>query len=247
MAKTFDDPSLCYLCGLPIGKTTPTLDHTPPKRLFPSRLRKTLKVNLLTLKAHPHCHKPWKYDEEYFFNTFLPHALDAPLGAQLAEDFKKSLKVPQNLRLALTVKKQFDQNPSGLILLGDAVIQKFDGARLTRVIWKIVRGLFFADSGKTVALPVATPFSLEIYGPLDPPAPAYVIALMGEPSCGLVPQVLDYKVLKAEDSAAQFWNLLLWERYVIFVAFHEPGICKCGACQTLPPAQCQESATPQVD
>jgi len=231
MAKTFNDPALCYLCGVPIGKTAATLDHAPPQRLFPSGLRLTLKVPLLTLKTHPNCHEPWKRDEEYFFNTFLPHALDAPLGAQLADDFKKSLKYQGNRNLALTVKKQFEQNPSGLVLPGDMVGQKFDGTRLTRVIWKIVRGLYFADNGQTAVLPEWTPRKIEIYGPMDPPAPDFVIAIMGEPSRGIVPEVLDYKVFKTDDPPAQYWDLLLWERYVLFVAFHEPSLCTCDLCE----------------
>jgi hypothetical protein len=73
--RTRPDPTPSYLCGEPIGAVQASLNHVPPKRLFPSSMRSTLREPLVTLKTHPDCHKPWGWDEEYFFNSLLPGAL----------------------------------------------------------------------------------------------------------------------------------------------------------------------------
>jgi hypothetical protein len=231
MTRQVDDPTLCYLCGLSIGRTHPTMDHVPPGRFFPSAVRASLGKPLLTLKAHPNCHKPWGKDEEYFFNTLLRGVLNGPLGADLAKDFRASLKHDGSRRLAEAVLRQFEEKPSGLVLPPGRLIQRLDGTRLARVVWKIVRGLYFAERG--VVLPEETPRRIEIYGPQDPQAPGIVLAVMGETSRGLFPSVLDYKVMTDDAVAAEFWDLLFWDRHVAFVAFHDPLRCTCTDCRRL--------------
>jgi hypothetical protein len=41
------------------------------------------------------------------------------------------------------VLNEFDHNPSGLLLPGGKVLKRFDGKRIARVAWKMVRGLHF--------------------------------------------------------------------------------------------------------
>ena len=131
------------------------MGHVPPRRFFPSATRASLHQPLLTLNAHPECHKPWGKDEEYFFNSLLPGALDGPLGADLAKDFRASLKHDGSRRLAEAVLRQFDERPSGLVLPPGRLVQRLDGTRLARVVWKIVRGLYFVERGRV--LPEDTP------------------------------------------------------------------------------------------
>lgn len=240
--RTRFDSTICYLCGEPMGRVQPSSDHVPPKRWFPTQLRPTLNRQLLTLKTHPECHRGWNLDEDYLFNTVLPNLLDAPLGSALAHDFQRSLEYPENRRLAEAVARRFTDRPGGLVLPPGRVVQMFDAARIRRVLWKVVRGLYFAEAGRSHILPETRPRVIELYGPQDPPAPDLVIAVMGESSRGLVPEVLDYKILVSEDPPAQFWDLLLWERYVAFVAFHDVG-CRCNAC-TDAAAYCPAALTP---
>ncbi len=228
--RTRPDPTLCYLCGEPIGRVTASMDHVPPARFFPTALRPTLRRPLLTLRTHPACHSGWDREEEYFYNGLLPSVLDAPLGPSLAADFRASQRHPENRRLAETVRRQFERNPGGLHLPPGLLVQRFDGARLTAVAWKIVRGLFFEDNGRAGILPDATPRLVEFYGPHDQTAPAPVLAVMGEPSRGRFPQVLDYKVFTMDEPPTQAWDLLLWDRFVVFVLFHWPGRCRCADC-----------------
>ena len=80
----------CYLCGDALGDDS-NRDHVPPRRIFPSAIRRRLTVDLLTLRTHPRCHEVYQQDEEYFFNdqgqmmnpTFLdyrmPTSLDLPM------------------------------------------------------------------------------------------------------------------------------------------------------------------------
>ena len=158
--RTRPDPTLCYLCGEPIGRVTASMDHVPPARFFSTALRPTLRRPLLTLRTHPACHSGWDREEEYFYNSLLPSVLDAPLGPSLAADFRASQRHPENRRLAETVRRQFERNPGGLHLPPGLLVQRFDGARLTAVAWKIVRGLFaggtcVAALAKRVGLPGA--------------------------------------------------------------------------------------------
>ncbi|MGD0917050.1 MAG: hypothetical protein ABSB22_11390 [Thermodesulfobacteriota bacterium] len=46
------------------------------------------------------------------------------------------------------VLKEFDKRPSGLILPFGKVAKRFDGQRVWRVVWKIMRGLFLKEIGR---------------------------------------------------------------------------------------------------
>ena len=226
MRQTFDT-DICYLCGQEIGNTTPTMDHVPPRRLYPSQYRRARNTQLLTLKTHPQCHKPFGRDEEYFFNTMLPHGLAAPVGDELSKDFRRTLKHAGGRRLAETVEHQFVERPGGLILPKGQWVQRFDGDRMERVIRKIVRGLHYYERGHFLA--DRNVVGIRIYGPMDGAPPEPVIALMGEPSHGDHPEVFDYKVWPDPDLRREFWLLLLWETFIVVVSLHTPS-CACAQC-----------------
>ncbi len=53
--------------------------------------------------------------------------------------------MPEGLRIGKMISKKFDSRHSGLYLPRGKVIKRFDAERVWRVVWKIVRGLFFKD------------------------------------------------------------------------------------------------------
>ena len=56
-------------------------------------------------------------------------------------------KFKQNKKKGLIRKilGEFEPRPSGLYLSKDKVLKRFDDARLSRITWKIIRGLYFTN------------------------------------------------------------------------------------------------------
>jgi hypothetical protein len=101
------------------------------------------------------------------------------------------------------------------------MVKHFEPEPVARTIWKIVRGLFFADTDRF--LPADTPRAFELFTDGQPGIPPLTIALMGEPSQGHSPDVFDYKVrLRDEAKTPHFMLLRFWERLIWQVAFHDP-------------------------
>ena len=49
------------------------------------------------------------------------------------------------MRLYQAVRREFEKQPSGLHLPGGRVVKRFQGERVNRVVWKLVRGLYFHE------------------------------------------------------------------------------------------------------
>ena len=47
--------------------------------------------------------------------------------------------------------REFEERPSGLHLPSNLVLKRLDGDRITRVAWKLVRGLYFLETGSVLA------------------------------------------------------------------------------------------------
>jgi hypothetical protein len=226
----------CYLCGLSHEDNGPTnRDHVPPRRIFPRQIRINLRADLLTLRTHVACQSAYAADEEYFFNTLLPNALESSVGPMLAEDFKHLIahdKVAK--KLSETVRRQFEDRPSGLVLPRGMVVQRVTGSRLQRIVWKIVRGLFAIEYERF--LPEDTPRHIDIIGPLDRDVPDYVKPMIGRPRKGHTLSCFGYSILHsseipdwAEPFPLHVFLIELWERFALAVAFHDPS-CGCTKC-----------------
>jgi hypothetical protein len=226
----------CYLCGLPLDLNRPTnRDHVPPRRIFPKKIRSQVRGGLLTLRTHQTCQSAYARDEEYFFNTLLPNALGGPLGPALSEDFQHLIRRDQiAARLSETVRGQFEERPSGLVLPRGMVVQRVVGSRLNRTIWKIVRGLFAVECG--ALLPEGKARLLGISSPFDQEIPESFRPLIGRPTRGHTPRCFGYvftdSITELPDwvrPALHLWVLYLWETYLIHAAFHDPT-CACEKC-----------------
>jgi len=227
----------CYLCGRQLTDRL-NADHVPPKRIFPSAIRAKLKgVDLLTLKTHPECQKAYQWDEEYFFTTLLPDALWSTVGNQLAEDFKDLIGPDKpSAKLSETVRRQFEDRPSGLVLPGNMVIQRVQGSRLFNIAWKIARGLFAFHNRRF--LPDTTPKFIKMHGPFDGDLPDYMKVLVQRSGRGHSRECFAYQFADtdeisgwSEEGKAHVWLMNFWETHLFFVGFHDPT-CDCDKCTT---------------
>ena len=134
------------------------------------------------------------------------------------------------IKPANALLREFDPNPSGLIIPGGKVIKRFEGERLRWIAWKMVRGLHFHHTGEV--LPEHWPtVGVRIFSRDERPTDDVLAFLSIAKSQGTYPGVLDYKFLKfPESNNLHYWALLLWDRLIIRVLFHDPG-CSCETCE----------------
>ena len=177
----------CYLCGQQL--TSPTsVDHVPPRQLYTKEIRKSHSPNLLTIEVHKDCNTSFQYDEDYFVNTIAPFALGSYAGTSLLREIFAKYEDGQKQGLVHKVLTEFQKMPGGIRLPPELVAKKFEGHRVHRVAWKIVRGLYFHELGEV--LPEDTPNSLQISSPDKPPPEEFLHALYDAPSRGSYPGVL---------------------------------------------------------
>lgn len=129
------------------------------------------------------------------------------------------------------VLNEFETNPSGLVLPGGKVVKRFDGQRIRRIAWKIVRGLHFYHTAEI--LPEHWPTTgVQLY-PSDTLPPEDVRTFITyAPPRGTYPGVFDYKFDRfdfPDGRKLHYWLLLLWDRTIVRVVFHDPT-CTCETC-----------------
>ncbi|MCF8105626.1 MAG: hypothetical protein K9K64_09095 [Desulfohalobiaceae bacterium] len=143
-----EQESICYLCGKVLGDKI-SRDHVPPKQFYPKDLRKQGAPNLFSLPSHIVCNQAYQCDEDYFVMAIGSLAMDTSPGNSLWKDIAHQFARPQGERLGNMVFKEFNNRlPSGLYLPPGKVAKRFDAERVWRVVWKIVRGLFFKEYGR---------------------------------------------------------------------------------------------------
>ena len=133
---------ICYLCGKPITAEV-SRDHVPPLQFFPSDIRKKISFNLLTLATHFKCNQSYQKDEDYFVSSFVPITEASAVHKYLLNDIRRKLARAEATNLYQLIINEFDDRPSGLHLLNDAVVKRVKFARVKRIIEKIVKGLHF--------------------------------------------------------------------------------------------------------
>jgi hypothetical protein len=221
--------TICYLCGKPLCPPT-NVDHPVMKQLFAPEIRQKHNVSqLITFDVHKACNTAYQSDEDYFVRSLMPFARGSEAGNAIYKKARHEFRTGKQVPLTKMVLSEFDPNPSGLVLPGGKVVKRFDGERLRRVAWKMVRGLHFHHTGEV--LPENWPtVGVQIYAGETPP-PSDVLCFVNiAQSRGLYPGVFDYKFEKfPEANNLHYWALLLWDRIIIRVAFHDPA-CACETC-----------------
>jgi hypothetical protein len=217
-------PTLCYLCGTILASPT-SADHVPPKQLYAKEVRKKHSPNLRTIDVHADCNKSFQHDEDYFVNTLAPFARGSYAGTAFLQEVFAKYAAGEKTKLVAKVLNEFQHTPGGILLPPGLVAKRFEGDRLHRVAWKIVRGLYFHEFGEV--LPEKTPNSLQIAAPDKPPPVEFLPALYDRPSLGQYPGVFDYKyIVISQLNDFQYWGMLFWDRLILTMAFHNPA-CEC--------------------
>lgn len=219
---------ICYLCGLELNGEIDR-DHVPPKQFYASNIRKKHNPNLLTLPVHSSCNKGYQKDEDYFIHSIAPLALNSYSGGEVWKDIQDQFKRPEGLRIANMTFNEFTSRPSGLYLPHGKVIKRFDAERVWRIIWKIVRGLFFKEHHRILPANTMQTYH-KILFPEHESLPNEFTVVRDTPSRGQYPGVFDYKYIIIPDlNNFHFWAMLFWDRIIILIAFHDPD-CNCEDC-----------------
>jgi hypothetical protein len=138
--------AVCAYCGR-VGPITQ--DHIPPKNLFP----KPRAADLITVPCCLSCREGWSKDDEYFWAIILNSELvESSVDAEKAiQTLFRALERKEHQRLLLKLSSDISwvnaYTESGLFL-GRKPAMKYDRPRMNRVISRIVRGLFFKETGR---------------------------------------------------------------------------------------------------
>ena len=124
------------------------------------------------------------------------------------------------------------RSPGGILLPGLSAIE-YDSARVNRVIWKIVRGLFNIELSRF--LPDDTPHLVQyVHGSntgLDPEPVQRILAIvLGQEERGEYRRIFAYKhAMNPQENNVAAWAFLFWDRHIFLTAHHDPE-CTCPRC-----------------
>lgn len=204
---------ICYLCGEKIvGRVS--WDHVPPKQFYASILRKSVNLNLLTLPTHKSCNISYGKDEEYFLHSLAPVAKHTKTGAEIWKDIKKVAQKKESCKLIRKVYHEFTNMPNHIYLPPGIVAKKFEFDRIERVIWKIIRGLYYVEFNEI--LPQHFDHGIEIYDQYNRPREEFHF-VRDKKSLGLYPGVFDYKKVNTDEYV--MWGLLFWN-FIMVLGVH---------------------------
>lgn len=165
-------PNPCYICGADDARTR---DHVFPRSLF----TRPLPPDMLTAPACDDCQQRLQLDEEYFrtfaaAGSYQDESARELWDGRIKRSFEKSPGFRQTFANAISTMEW--KSPGGVIL-GDLVGLEGDRQKIGNVLHKIVRGLFYLDSGGTV-MPFDVKFNYSQVSPMTPPLPDEVMDLI---------------------------------------------------------------------
>jgi len=214
------------LCGKPLSGET-NRDHVPPRQFFPEEVRKTLDPQLDTVPVHASCNSAHRADEEYFAYSLGALAGESAAGGALWRDQSRRFKEGELKGLAMKVLGEFERRDADPELPEGKVFKRVDRQRASRVMWKIVRGLYFLD--RKEILPDEIDATIEIVEP-ERKCPTEYDYVLAQQSQGRYRGVFDYKsVVLGNKLKLEMWAMLFWDRVMVFVTFHALT-CACDDC-----------------
>jgi hypothetical protein len=135
----------CAYCGNVQGITR---DHIPPRNLFP----KPRSSDLITVPCCEACRDGWSDDDEYFrLHAISARVANNPSAQKICTQIESSLKKAKKKGFANMLLNNFCEVPihsQGGIYLGHADALRIDEKRISRVMSRIVKGLFYEELGK---------------------------------------------------------------------------------------------------
>jgi hypothetical protein len=112
------------------------------------------------------------------------------------------------------------------------VIKRFNGQRIQRIAWKIVRGLYFHHHERVLPENHTTWVSLTPPGEQPPEHFVRFMQLPENDPRGRYPAIFDYRsqnFTEAPPANLHYWAFLIWDRIILTVLFHDPD-CGCERC-----------------
>jgi hypothetical protein len=175
--------AVCAYCG-EYGPTS--RDHVPPKNLFP----KPRTADLITVPACESCHSGSSKDDDYFRAALLTSEfLEGNAEAERAiDELMRSLGGRKGRGfiglLASSIEKVDLWSPQGSIYLGKRDAFRIDRQRITAVLSRIIRGLYFHELGQPV------PTNYQVVAELQPQVNSKLIEMVASISFTSPPKVV---------------------------------------------------------
>jgi hypothetical protein len=220
-----ENPQHCYLCGQLLTKPT-NVDHVPPKQIYAAAIRKTDNTSkLLTIPVHRNCNKSYQLDEDYFIHTLIPFAPGSYAGNAVFNEKIARYEESKNTALMYKVLNEFDGHPNNIILPPDKIAKHFEGGRINRVVWKIVRGLHFHHHRQIIPEEIKRWVTITAPGESPPEHFAVFMQQPGNDAKGIYPGAFDYRfrTFNVRGGYLHYWAILLWDRIIITLIFHTPS------------------------
>ncbi|WP_207787704.1 hypothetical protein [Candidatus Thiosymbion oneisti] len=139
-------PNLCALCGINLATTK---DHIPPRGIYPKAIRHGINFN--TVPACKECNNGASMDDEEFkmfvgFNTGEYQEHPEIVIDSLAGTIGNNKKIAN--QIFATKKNVYAYR--GRSVLEPAVAVMFNGRKLSKVISRVIRGLYWEKKGKAL-------------------------------------------------------------------------------------------------
>jgi hypothetical protein len=207
--------NLCALCG---KNSANTKDHIPPQGIYPKP--RDNDINLNTVPACSDCNNGSAVEDEEFkvlmgFSTGEFHDNPDIVIDWIARTVGKNQKISNQI---FSTKQNVNAYLRGPIL-EPAVAVTFDGEKYSKVISRIVRGLFWLQKGHPLGLnPKITVF------PTDSINLDFARSMMSLMNCleahSLNKGTFFYKVQFCEDGTS-IWGMQFFKKHTVF-AYAEP-------------------------
>ena len=225
-------PEVCYLCGQRLTEPTSD-DHVPPQAFFPTEIRRRHHpTQLVTIPVHKACNESYESDEKYFRYSLYPLAMGTYVGNEMHKHIRKKFRAGKDRKLVAMMMAEFEHRPSGLVLPYGQVKKHFDSERIERVLWKIVRGLYFYHHNKV--LPENWQkwwsFNTPRHEPELPEHFKLFRDLPGNDQHGPYEAVFSYRFQHFIEPGKNlhYWALMIWESILVTMQFHDPATASPG-------------------
>lgn len=231
---------ICYLCGQPIDMSLKgdldeySEDHIPPQDICPKELREAISrvYKFQKLPAHKGCNNSFSEDETYFVRVMTMIVGNKSMaGDALVNDFARHAKHPEHAGVLRRILGGYSKvMPSGIWLPPGKGITKIEYEKVHRVIWKIVRGLYF-QIFKNKILPEGVERKITRYDP-GTELPKELLEIEKRiTTAGMHKEVFVYKYGYQEPPEPQIHIviMLFWKAVRFITIFHNPD-CRCEYC-----------------
>lgn len=203
----------CAYCGARASQR----DHVPPKAIFPANTGP-----LITVPACEDCHRGTSDDDEYFRDSLvMRHDVGgSSSGQQILNKALRALARPQQRGYARALARRTRlaqvQSEAGL-LLGNAPVYIVENERLSRVVERTLRGLYYHEEGERLPEEgIARAWSLNGFQGASDSVLRELLkfsrACLASEPVTIAPSVFTYWIARTPEGKPGAWLLLFYER-----------------------------------